>query len=338
MHPAVVSTCIKSSCRLLFATNSDAEADTPLARQVEVGTRIAIVRAPLLTWPVVMQAQHSKELKSGDRFAFGSNWARFLRDLSDSQIMEAKHSLQRMLKVDDLRGKRFLDIGSGSGLFSLAARRLGAVVRSFDYDPESVACTEHLRQMNDPTDAEWKVETGSVLDENYLRTLGTWDVVYSWGVLHHTGRMWDALGSVSPLVAPGGLLFIAIYNDQREVSNWWRWLKRTYNHLPSPLQLPYTVVVMGPLEVLRFVATTARTRDPRAYFRAISAYAKDNKRGMSYWHDLVDWIGGYPFEVASPEAIFEFYRERGFELLGLKTCGGRWGCNEFVFRRSTASP
>ncbi len=318
--------------------NSDAEADTPPTRQVDAESFTALIRAPVLTSTSVMRGQHTKELNSGDRFAFGSNWARFLRDLNDTRIMEATLSLQRMLKVDDLRGKRFLDVGSGSGLFSLAARRLGAAVRSFDYDPESVACTEQLQQMNDPADTEWKVETGSVLDEDYLRTLGTWDVVYSWGVLHHTGKMWDALGNVSPLVAPGGLLFIAIYNDQREVSKWWRWLKRTYNRLPIPLQLPYTVIVMGPLEVLRFVATTARTRDPRAYFKAIGAYAKDNKRGMSYWHDLVDWIGGYPFEVATPEAIFEFYRERGFELLSLKTCGGRWGCNEFVFRRSTASP
>lgn len=321
----------------MLGANLDGEAVIPPAWQVDAGTRIAIVRAPLLASAVAMQGQHTKELNSGDRFAFGNNWARFLRDLSDTRIMEATRSLQHMLRVDDLRGKRFLDIGSGSGLFSLAARKLGAVVLSFDYDPESVACTEHLRQMNDLADAEWRVETGSVLDEDYLRTLGTWDVVYSWGVLHHTGKMWDALGSVSPLVAPGGLLFIAIYNDQREVSKWWRWLKRTYNRLPSPLRLPYTVVVMGPLEVLRFVATTARTRNPRAYFKAIGAYAKD-KRGMSYWHDLVDWIGGYPFEVASPEAVFEFYRVRGFELLSLKTCGGRWGCNEFVFRRSTASP
>lgn len=285
-----------------------------------------------------MHGQHTKELNSGERFAFGNNWARFLRDLNDTRIMAAKQSLQHMLKVDDLKGKRFLDVGSGSGLFSLAARRLGAVVCSFDYDPESVACTTQLRRMNDPTDADWKVEAASVLDKDYLRTLGTWDVVYSWGVLHHTGKMWDALDNVASLVAPGGLLFIAIYNDQREVSKLWRWLKRTYNRLPSPLRLPYTAVVMGPLEMFRFVATTARTGDPRAYFKAIGAYAKSNKRGMSYWHDLVDWIGGYPFEVATPEAIFEFYRERGFDLLGLKTCGGRWGCNEFVLRRSTASP
>ena len=149
-----------------------------------------------------MHGQHTKELNSGKRFAFGSNWAKFLRGLNETRIVEAELSLQRMLKVDHLRGKRVLDVGSGSGLFSLAARRLGAIVHSFDYDPESVACTQQLRQRNDPTDIGWTVEPGSVLDADYLRTLGSWDIVYSWGVLHHTGAMWDALGNVAPLVAP----------------------------------------------------------------------------------------------------------------------------------------
>jgi len=285
-----------------------------------------------------MQGQHSKELNSGRRFAFGSNWANFLGGLDEAQIKEAELSLQRMLKLDHLRGKRVLDVGSGSGLFSLAARRLGATVHSFDYDPASVACTEQLKQRNDPTDIAWTIEPGSVLDPDYLRTLGSWDIVYSWGVLHHTGAMWKALGNVAPLVKPSGLLFISIYNDQRGMSEWWRFLKRTYNRLPQPFQLPYTIAVMGPHEIMRFAAITARSRDPRVYFKNMIHYSKRNKRGMSYWHDLVDWIGGYPFEVATPEAIFNFYTARDFELINLKTCGGRCGCNEFVFRRSPSTP
>lgn len=253
-----------------------------------------------------MKTDFNKELNAGQRFAFGSNWANFLRGLDQAQIIEAETSLQRMLKVDHLRGKRVLDVGSGSGLFSLAARRLGAAVHSFDYDPASVACTEQLKQRNDPTDIAWTVESGSVLDPDYLRTLGSWDIVYSWGVLHHTGAMWEALGNVAPLVKPSGLLFISIYNDQRGMSEWWRFLKRTYNRLPRPLQLPYTIAVMGSYEIMRFVVITARSRDPRVYFKNMIHYSKRNKRGMSYWHDLVDWIGGYPFEVATPEAIFNF--------------------------------
>jgi 2-polyprenyl-6-hydroxyphenyl methylase/3-demethylubiquinone-9 3-methyltransferase len=52
---------------------------------------------------------------------------------------------------------------------------------------------------------------------------------------------------------------------------------------------------------------------------------------MSPWRDVVDWVGGYPFEVAKPEAIFKFYQRRGFTMVDLNTCGGGHGCNEFVF-------
>ena len=281
-----------------------------------------------------MNSPHAIEMQAGGRFAFGNNWANFLNVLNEARINEAEQSLRRMLNIEHLRGKRVLDVGSGSGLFSLAARRLGATVHSFDYDPESVACTKELRQRNDPTDDGWTVESASVLDEDYLRTLGTWDIVYSWGVLHHTGAMWDALNNVAPLVAPGGLLFISIYNDQRGLSNWWRSLKRTYNRMPKALRTPYAFAVMGPREVKSFIATTIRTRDPRAYFQRINNYAEQSARGMNYWYDLIDWIGGYPFEVATPEAIFDFYTAKRFRLIKLKTCGGGLGCNEFVFRRS----
>ena len=55
---------------------------------------------------------------------------------------------------------------------------------------------------------------------------------------------------------------------------------------------------------------------------------------MSFWQDLIDWVGGYPFEVSTPEQIFDFYRARGFTLPRLHTCGGSLGCNEFVFRKA----
>src|SRR5438105_11901475 len=181
---------------------------------------------------------HATEVSRGERFDFGANWARFLEGLNDERIAQAEQSLCDMLGVSDLQGKTFLDIGSGSGLFSLAARRLGAMVHAFDYDPQSVACTREIKRRYAPEDLHWTIEEGSVLDRDYLSRLGQFDAVYSWGVLHHTGAMWEALDNVAFLVAEGGRLCIAIYNDQGRQSRRWRRLKRSYNRLPSFLRLP----------------------------------------------------------------------------------------------------
>lgn len=124
------------------------------------------------------------------------------------------------------------------GLFSVTARRPGASVHSFDYDPHSVACRAELRRRYFPADDLWKVEEASALDTAYVRSLGEFDIVYSWGVLHHTGRMWNALENASLPVAPGGKLFIAIYNDTGGQSARWKWIKKTYNDLPRFLRLP----------------------------------------------------------------------------------------------------
>lgn len=275
---------------------------------------------------------HAAEIEEGERFEFGANWAQFLKVLNDDRMRLAEQSLVKMLGVSDLAGKRFLDVGSGSGLFSLVARRLGATVRSFDYDPQSVACTAELKRRYYPDDPDWIVEQGSVLDRDYLQTLGEWDVVYSWGVLHHTGAMWPALENVSSLVRPGGTLFIAIYNHQRVMTPVWTWVKRTYNRLPPALRW----IVLGPALVRLWAPRTIYDALRGKPFYTWRHYAERSARGMSAWRDLVDWVGGYPFEVAKPEQIFTFYRDRGFVLRNMVTCGGGLGCNEFVLRRADA--
>lgn len=275
---------------------------------------------------------HAAEIRQGERFEFGANWAQFLKVLNDDRIRLAEQSLVKMLGVSDLAGKRFLDVGSGSGLFSLAARRLGATVRSFDYDPDSVACTAELKRRYYPKDPNWIVEQGSALDQDYLRTLGEWDIVYSWGVLHHTGAMWQGLENVSSLVRPGGTLFIAIYNHQRVMTPVWTWVKRAYNRLPRQLRW----LVLWPALVRLWAPRTIYDVLRGKPFYTWRHYAQRSARGMSAWRDLVDWVGGYPFEVAKPEQIFLFYRDRGFVLRNMVTCGGGLGCNEFVLLRADA--
>jgi 2-polyprenyl-6-hydroxyphenyl methylase/3-demethylubiquinone-9 3-methyltransferase len=266
-----------------------------------------------------------------ERFAFGENWRKFVDVISESRIVAAEQSLREMLQRESLAGRRFLDIGCGSGLFSLAARRLGADVYSFDFDPMSVRCAEELKRRFFRDDPGWQIAQGSVLDAAYLESLGHFDVVYSWGVLHHTGSMWTAIENATDRVKPGGQLFIAIYNDQGVASVWWTRVKRTYNRLPAVLKKPYLLLFGAALEAGAVGMAVVRMQPQRLLDRW-TRY--ENVRGMSRWHDIVDWVGGYPFEVATPEAIIDFCLDRGFVLRRLKTCGGKMGCNEFVLTRT----
>ena len=270
---------------------------------------------------------YADEVRRGERFRFGGNWRRFLELVDGPRIASAEASLRGRLDVTDLLGRTFLDAGCGSGLFSLAARRLGASVVSFDFDPDSVACARALRERFRAGDDGWRIEEGSVLDDTYLERLGTFDVVYSWGVLHHTGSMWRALDLVARRVAPGGRLFVALYNDQGATSRRWLAVKRAYNAMPRAVRfavlLPSFAVLWGPT----LLADLLRGHPGRSW----REYARTG-RGMSPWRDVIDWVGGLPFEVARPEEVVSFCRERGFVEERVTTQGRGLGCNEFVFR------
>ncbi|HYL92921.1 MAG TPA: class I SAM-dependent methyltransferase [Alphaproteobacteria bacterium] len=229
------------------------------------------------------------------------------------------------MALGSLDGKTFLDIGCGSGIHSLAAVKLGAShVFSFDYDNESVECCREMNRRFAP-EANWHIEQGSALDEAYIRSLGPFDVVYSWGVLHHTGDMWKALGLAR--IPAREKLMVSIYNDQGFISVIWKRLKRLY--VRHPLTRPAVVML-----ALAHMWAPKLLFLPHRVVRDWRSYSK--KRGMSAWHDVVDWAGGYPYEYAKPEEVFDFFHQRGLQLVKLKTCRGRLCCNEFVFTMQPA--
>ncbi len=264
-------------------------------------------------------------------FEFGKNWASFLGSVDETRIDQSIAAMRSMLGVKSLVGKRFLDLGCGSGLSSLAAYRLGAEIISVDYDPQCVACAETLRSRF-ASDDRWVIRQGSVLDDAMMKTLEPADIVYSWGVLHHTGNLREAIRLAASRVRPGGLFFIAIYNDQGGASRRWLKIKQVHNRLPGMLRPVWVTFVAGAYE-LRFAAVRlAQFRNPLPFD---DWRRKKADRGMSAWYDWVDWVGGLPFEVAKIEEIVVPLRENGFVLENLRTVGNGWGCNEFVFSRES---
>jgi len=261
-----------------------------------------------------------------DRFAFGRNWANYLKSTGSTRLDAAVASMKSLLDVERLDGLTFLDAGSGSGLFSAAAHTLGAAVTSFDYDQDSVDCT---RSMRPDGDMRWNIMQGSLLDATFMASLGTFDVVYCWGVAHHTGDMWHALDAVAE--RSRGILAISIYNDQGKPSRRWLLVKRLYTHYRwlRPLLVGGSWVRLWAVKFIQDIFAGKPLRSWRSN-------AGDH-RGMSAWHDLIDWVGGYPFEVARPEEIFHFFRKRGFTLADMRTNAGGIGCNEYVFKRVSAA-
>ena len=272
--------------------------------------------------------EFSAEINEGNRFRFGENWSRFLSVLNDDRIAASQHCLLEMTGQSDISGFKFLDAGCGSGLSSLAARRAGASVHSFDFDPASVACAVELRARYCPNDAEWTISEGSVLDRSMLTRLGKFDVVYSWGVLHHTGSMWLGIENLISAVKPGGLLFIAIYNDQGWKSRVWWLVKWLYNKMPKILRPFYTFGLGGCVAMANIVKHTVRL-SPMTALRGLKDYQKS--RGMSWSHDLTDWYGGFPFEFSSFDNLQLYFEARGFRLQKGKRAGSL-GCHELVFR------
>jgi 2-polyprenyl-6-hydroxyphenyl methylase/3-demethylubiquinone-9 3-methyltransferase len=261
-------------------------------------------------------------------FAFGANWQRFLDHVTDERVRSAQRSLLEFLGLENLQGKSFLDIGCGSGLFSYAAHRLGATrVVSFDCDPQSAQCCRHFHDAGQQP-PNWQIHQGSILDEGFTSSLGTFDVVYAWGTLQHTGRMWDALARAADLVKQDGFLYIAIYNhvDGLLGSRFWLSFKRAFNALPRAGQ---SVVEWGAIPVYFL----ARRLHARSLIADVQTY--ESSRGMYWRTDITDWLGGLPYECATVEEVFKFIRNRRgtFQLYNLKTTNSLAN-NWYLFKRT----
>lgn len=263
------------------------------------------------------------------RFNFGDNWESYAAGLTPEKVAEAEKGLRRLLGRERLDGMRLVDIGCGSGIHALAAVRMGAQVTAIDIDPQSVATTRKMLQQYAPPGAVWDAQLRSILDEGTIEG-GPFDIVYSWGVLHHTGQMWAAMDRAAGLVAPGGMLAIALYK-KTPLCGFWRVEKALYSRLPGWLRPVLTV----PYAAAQCAAITVGGRNAWKYIKDYKA-----QRGMDFWHDCIDWLGGYPYESASPAEVRDWAAGKGLKTTGewnVQPVSGHGilgsGCAEYVFSR-----
>lgn len=255
-------------------------------------------------------------------FSFGENWARYLSSVDESTIEHAKNNFGTFTQLSNLKGHTFLDMGCGSGLNSLVAHRLGAErILSVDIDPISIDCVRALRDRFARGADKWDIQQGSVLDSDFVVSLGRFSFVYSWGVLHHTGSMWQALNNITNSVEPGGKLHIALYNKHKNSARWLK-VKRICNKWP---RTAFPFFKMGYILSL-YVRLLAQFQSPAKYIREFR-----ESRGMNFWRDVDDWLRGLPYEYCKPDQVVGFLSECGFVLLRLRISES-WGCNEFLFK------
>ncbi len=270
-------------------------------------------------------ASAKHEQTEATRYEFGRNWARFInQSFSQERVDIAKAHLLAMLGRENLTGIDFLDIGCGSGIHSLAALQAGAdKIRSFDYDIDSVETTKTLWERAGKP-ANWTVERGDALDADYMESLGKWSLVYSWGVLHHTGDVWKALDNAQRTVKEGGTLYIALYStDVQTDPNFWLAIKKEYNQAGSAKRRR-----MEWWYVWVYVMNRNPFLLPRVGYRMLRHRLG---RGMSLFADIRDWLGGWPMQFVYDKDVIEKLKQPGFELIDIRTGEA---CTEFVFKRS----
>lgn len=270
-------------------------------------------------------------LAADSHFAFGRNWQDYARKIDEQRITQAISDLQRLSGLERFDGLSFLDIGCGSGLHSLAAIRMGAKrVAGVDIDADSVAASRDTLARFAP-DADARFDVVSVFDMT-PETYGDFDLVYSWGVLHHTGDMYRAISTAATLVQPGGIFMLALYK-RTPFCGMWRVIKRWYSGASPTAQRRARTVYIGLSRILR-----------KMKGQNLDDYIRDygKRRGMDFYNDVHDWMGGYPYESISPEACRSYLDGIGFRLQHeIVQTPGRYlpgtmgsGCDEYTFRKA----
>ena len=264
-------------------------------------------------------------------FSFGENWASYAGLIDEPAIVEAERGLVRLFGADGIRGRTFLDLGCGSGLHALAALRLGATrVDAVDIDPVSVQTAQTVLTRFAPPQG-WTVTCRSILDVA-PREIEQHDIVYSWGVLHHTGAMREAIRRAALLTKTNGLFAVALYRRTPFCSAW-RAVKRWYSHASPTQQATARKIYSG----LFGLALKMRGRRLSDYIASYKGH-----RGMDFHHDVHDWLGGYPYESIAPKELEAFLAEMGFDAVRSFTrtaaAFGIFGshCDEYVFSRANA--
>lgn len=258
-------------------------------------------------------------------FTFGRNWRRFLKSYTPERQKIAKDALLKFLGLPDLKGKTFLDIGSGSGIHAAAAFLAGAErIHCFDYDPDSVMATRYMHEkMGAP--ANWTIEQASVLDDAYMASLGKFDIVYSWGVLHHTGDQWKAIANAASCAGEESRFFIALYAKEAYIDwEYWQDVKRRYNEAG----------MLGKLWMeVRYVWIHVLNEECSGWLKLPKMiYDYKQSRGMALWSDVRDWLGGWPTEFSSVQEIHTFARDKlGMSIVNLNVGEGN---TEFLLMKT----
>jgi len=263
------------------------------------------------------------EIPLDKRFGFGKNWSKFIETkFSEERVASSIEVFREFTGLSDLSGKSFIDVGCGSGLHSLAASRLNAKsIFSFDFDPDAVAISKMLKQ-REITKIDWQIEQGSILDEEYVKKLGKYDFVYSWGVLHHTGAVWRAISNTCELVNDNGEMYLALYSlDVQPRAEFWLNVKQAYVKAGKLKRL-----YMEQWYFFKFVYNSNFV----LHLKGRLGKGPKRARGMDLLTDVRDWLGGWPMEFVLDQEVVDFVEKKGFTLTNIDK--GK-ACTEFMFIR-----